>query len=130
MFERSPMNYFMCITTLKNWEITSKTNILGFTKHHTRLNDVIRVGDKGIIYVKTQQGDKVIKKPIVVAEFKVTSNLYFDDKELFAKSQRKPKENYPVRCKIKITKKAKTPILFKKFVALRCFEWVNLVAVL
>ena len=77
----------------------------------------VKEGDKLLIYLKQEKINDKVKPPRIVAVYEVTSEPFKDSTRIFSPKNKKTKEIFPWRIKIKPIKIFDKPIEFKPLIS-------------
>lgn len=110
------MNYWLFVTTAKNWKIITKKSIIGFPTRNKSAWSLLKEGDKCLIYIKRERGGEEFKESLVTGEYQAASATYVDNNRVFGKLDTNPGEVYPLRVRLKRLGTLNEPVPFKPIV--------------
>lgn len=104
------------MTSRKNWEVINKSWIYGVSKNHLTSLKKVNVGDEILIFVRQEIIDRIIYPSIITGLFKIESEIFESQENIFLPPTSYPNEIFPFRVKIAPLKIFKKPIEFKPLV--------------
>ena len=110
------MTFWMCISTLENWDVLKKEHVWGTAKRYQNLIARTKKGDRLLIYTMQKNQNKVIIPSAVHGEYEVISDVFEDHSPLFVSPPSMASEFFPYRIKVNPVQIFKTPIEFKPLI--------------
>jgi predicted RNA-binding protein len=111
------LNYWIYVTTIDNWNITKKQNLLGIPERNKNIIDRLRKGDRCLIYVKLEKVAGQVLGAQIVGDYEIASDVFHDSKRVFTTPRGlSEKEKFSLRTKLKPRAVFEKPIDFKPLV--------------
>lgn len=110
------MAFWLYTTNSHNWGVTKKTNILGASEKHRNALSRIEEGDRCLVYVISERNRAEIVGSVIVAEYKVVSEVFEDDHKIFQAPATAPSEGFRLRIRLEPLRVFENPISFKPLV--------------
>jgi predicted RNA-binding protein len=101
------VNYWLCITNEKNWEIIRKRNIWGVPKRSRGIIQKVKTGDLLIFYVAPKR---------VLGVFKAVSEPYVDEEAIFSSEGFRDDERFSHRVRLEPVVLAKEYVDFSSLI--------------
>lgn len=99
---------------MENWSVAKDKRIWGLAKN-AKIPQQLKMEDYIVFYVKRGKADTGITRPKITGIFRVSSEPFYDEKEVFVAPER-TREIYPWRFKIKPVAIPKEPLEFDKLI--------------
>lgn len=110
------MNYWLCITDEKNWNVVKAKNIWGVPERHRNTIAKVKKGDKLLMYLKQEKINDELKESRITGVFEANSEVFTDSTKIFKVPKGMGSETFPLRVKLKPVEILKKPIEFKPLI--------------
>lgn len=104
---KSLVNYWLCITNEKNWEIIRKRNVWGVPKRSRGIIQKVKTGDLLVFYVAPKK---------VAGVFKTVSEPYVDEEVIFSADGFSGNERFSYRVRLEPVVLAKEYVDFSSLI--------------
>lgn len=104
---KSLVNYWLCITNEKNWEIIRKRNVWGVPKRSRGIIQKVKTGDLLVFYVAPKR---------VAGVFKTVSEPYVDEEVIFSADGFSGNERFSYRVRLEPVVLAKEYVDFSSLI--------------
>jgi len=101
------VNYWLCITSEKNWEIIRKRNVWGVPKRSWAIIQKVKIGDLLVFYVAPKR---------VGGIFKAVSEPYVDEEAIFSSEGFRDDERFSYRVRLEPVVLAKEYVDFSSLI--------------